>query len=101
MKESKSSGKNKIHILLVHQAFAALDEPGGTRHYEMARAFVQNGHRVTIITSPVSYLTGKSAGGKMKWKTLETPGKPWDPKIGNDRDGRALHGKSGRRQLQF
>jgi len=73
MKAADPSGNNKIHILLIHQAFAALDEPGGTRHYEMARAFVQNGHHVTVITSPVSYLTGKSAGGKMKWKTRETP----------------------------
>ena len=26
-----------MHILLVHQYFAALDEAGGTRHYELAR----------------------------------------------------------------
>jgi hypothetical protein len=26
-----------MHILLIHQAFAALDEPGGTRHYEIAQ----------------------------------------------------------------
>ena len=47
-----------MHILLIHQAFAALDEPGGTRHYELARYLAQRGHRVTIIASPVSYLTG-------------------------------------------
>ncbi len=47
-----------MHILLVHQLFAALDEPGGTRHHELARFLVQQGHRVTVITSPVSYLTG-------------------------------------------
>lgn len=62
-----------MHILLIHQAFAALDEPGGTRHYEMARTFVQHGHRVTIITSPVSYLTGKTGGRGMRWKTSEKP----------------------------
>lgn len=49
-----------MHILLIHQAFAALDEAGGTRHYEMARHLVGRGHRVTIIASPVSYLTGRS-----------------------------------------
>jgi len=49
-----------MHILLIHQAFAALDEPGGTRHHELARLCVQSGHKVSIITSPVSYLTGKS-----------------------------------------
>src|SRR5689334_2111081 len=47
-----------MHILLIHQAFAALDEPGGTRHHELARFLVQRGHRVTVIASPVSYLTG-------------------------------------------
>ena len=47
-----------MHILLIHQAFAALDEPGGTRHHELARYLAQKGHKVTIIASPVSYLTG-------------------------------------------
>ncbi len=51
-----------MHILLVHQAFAALDEPGGTRHHELARYLAERGHRVTVITSPVSYLTGAFAG---------------------------------------
>jgi glycosyltransferase involved in cell wall biosynthesis len=49
-----------MHILLIHQAFAALDEPGGTRHHEIAQYLVNQGHRVTIIASPVSYLSGKS-----------------------------------------
>jgi glycosyltransferase involved in cell wall biosynthesis len=47
-----------MHILLIHQAFAALDEAGGTRHHELARYLVDRGHRVTVIASPVSYLTG-------------------------------------------
>lgn len=47
-----------MHILLIHQAFAALNEPGGTRHHEIARYLAQAGHRVTVIASPVSYLTG-------------------------------------------
>lgn len=49
-----------MHILLIHQAFAAIDEPGGTRHHELARALAQQGHQVTIIASPISYLTGKT-----------------------------------------
>ena len=53
-----------MHILLVHQAFAALDEAGGTRHHELARFLVKRGHRVTIIASPVSYLTGKENSHK-------------------------------------
>ena len=49
----------KIHILLIHQAFTGLNEPGGTRHYEFARALAARGHRVTVIASGMSYLTGK------------------------------------------
>lgn len=48
-----------MHILLIHQAFAALHEPGGTRHHELARFLVSRGHQVTVIASPVSYLTGQ------------------------------------------
>jgi glycosyltransferase involved in cell wall biosynthesis len=50
-----------MHILLIHQAFAALDEPGGTRHHELARFLAGEGHRVTVIASPVSYLTGEAS----------------------------------------
>ena len=49
-----------MHIFLVHQAFAAITDPGGTRHHELALYLAEHGHRVTIIASPVSYLTGKS-----------------------------------------
>ena len=47
-----------MHILLIHQAFVSIDEPGGTRHHEFARFLAARGDRVTVITSPVSYLTG-------------------------------------------
>lgn len=48
-----------MHILLIHQAFVSPREPGGTRHYELARQLVEKGHRVTIIASDISYLTGQ------------------------------------------
>ena len=54
-----------MHILLIHQAFVALDEPGGTRHHELARCLAARGHRVTVIASPVSYLTGKAGAARM------------------------------------
>lgn len=63
-----------MHILLIHQAFAALDEPGGTRHHELARFFADHGHRVTIITSPISYLTGKAFKSKIPWVEKQTDG---------------------------
>ncbi len=62
-----------MHILLIHQAFAALDEPGGTRHHELARYLVQRGHRVTIIASPVSYLTGAPIEGRVPFVERRTP----------------------------
>jgi glycosyltransferase involved in cell wall biosynthesis len=52
-----------MHILLIHQAFAALDEPGGTRHHEFARTLAARGQRVTVIASRVSYLTGAPISG--------------------------------------
>jgi glycosyltransferase involved in cell wall biosynthesis len=51
-----------MHILLIHQAFVTPNEPGGTRHYEFLRHMVKKGHRATVVTSNLSYLTGKSAG---------------------------------------
>ncbi len=50
-----------MHILIIHQAFASLDEPGGTRHHEFARLLAARGHSVTVIASPVSYITGSPA----------------------------------------
>jgi glycosyltransferase involved in cell wall biosynthesis len=50
-----------MHVLLIHQVFAGPDDPGGTRHYEIGRALGARGHRVTVITSAVNYLTGEAA----------------------------------------
>ncbi|HAF61829.1 MAG TPA: glycosyltransferase WbuB [Anaerolineaceae bacterium] len=50
-----------MHILLIHQAFVTINEPGGTRHHELARVLAQQGHQVSIIASPISYLTGKTS----------------------------------------
>jgi len=47
-----------MHILLIHQSFVSLDEAGGTRHAELAQYLAARGHRVTVIASTVSYLTG-------------------------------------------
>jgi len=49
-----------MHILIIHQAFASLNEPGGTRHHEFAQLLSSRGHQVTVIASPVSYITGTS-----------------------------------------
>lgn len=62
-----------MHILLIHQAFAAIDEPGGTRHHEMARRLVDLGHRVTVVTGTVSYMTGGS-GGRTPGRSIDDVG---------------------------
>jgi len=43
-----------------------LEDAGGTRHYETACFLRENGHKVTIIASPVNYLTGKTKS-RMVW----------------------------------
>jgi glycosyltransferase involved in cell wall biosynthesis len=55
-----------MQLLLIHQAFTSPDEPGGTRHYELARHLTELGHRVTIVASDLSYLTGKRVSAQKK-----------------------------------
>ena len=52
-----------MHILLIHQAFCGPQNPGGTRHYELAHRLGRLGHRFTVVTSELSYLTGEKKGG--------------------------------------
>jgi len=46
-------------VLLIHQAFASPDEPGGTRHYELARRALGHDVQFTVVASDRSYLTGE------------------------------------------
>lgn len=48
-----------MRLLLIHQAFVSPTEPGGTRHFEFARYCLSQGIEFSIITSDLSYLTGK------------------------------------------
>jgi glycosyltransferase involved in cell wall biosynthesis len=48
-----------MHVLLVHQVFVRPEDPGGTRHFELAARLARNGHRVTILASSQSYQTGR------------------------------------------
>lgn len=48
-----------MNILLIHQAFASPDDPGGTRHFEFARYLAGQGHQMTIVASNINYKTGK------------------------------------------
>ena len=72
--------QSDMHILIVHQAFASLNEPGGTRHHEFARLLSVRGHQVTVIASPVSYITGD--------KTIIHPSPPsFSENMGGDKGG--------------
>ncbi len=48
-----------MRVVLIHQAFVAPDEAGGTRHYELAKRAVERGIQFTIVASDISYLTGQ------------------------------------------
>ena len=61
-----------MHVLLIHQAFVSPDQPGGTRHYELASHLVEQGHACTIIASDRSYLTGQ------RFVDQENDGRPQD-----------------------
>ncbi len=48
-----------MHTLLVHQAFVSPQEPGGTRHFELAQRAVAQGNEFTIVAGNLNYKTGK------------------------------------------
>jgi glycosyltransferase involved in cell wall biosynthesis len=55
-----------MHILLIHQAFVSPNEAGGTRHYEFARYCADQGHKVTIVASTLSYFSGSPVTSEPK-----------------------------------
>jgi glycosyltransferase involved in cell wall biosynthesis len=48
-----------MKILLINQAFVSPDEPGHTRHFEMAKFLQTHGHELVIVASDLNYQTGK------------------------------------------
>ena len=48
-----------MKILLLNQAFVSPDEPGHTRHFEMAKFLQQHGHELVIVASDLNYQTGQ------------------------------------------
>ena len=48
-----------MKILLINQAFVSPDEPGHTRHFEMAQYLRQRGHELVIVASDLNYQTGR------------------------------------------
>ncbi|NTW45392.1 MAG: glycosyltransferase family 4 protein, partial [Anaerolineaceae bacterium] len=48
-----------MKILLINQAFVSPDEPGHTRHYELAQYLKSLGHELVIVASDINYQTGQ------------------------------------------
>lgn len=48
-----------MKILLINQAFVSPDEPGHTRHFEMAQYLRSHGHELVIVASDLNYQTGQ------------------------------------------
>ncbi|MBT6673966.1 MAG: glycosyltransferase, partial [Proteobacteria bacterium] len=66
-----------MNILYLHQYFNTPDMSGGTRSYEMARRFVQQGHEVHMITSwreprdDQAWFESNEAGIHVHWLPVE------------------------------
>lgn len=48
-----------MKILLINQVFVSLDEPGHTRHFELAKFLQPRGHELVIVASDLNYQTGQ------------------------------------------
>ena len=48
-----------MRILLINQSFVSPNEPGHTRHFEMAQYLRERGHELVIVASDVNYQTGQ------------------------------------------
>src|SRR5919108_4815723 len=48
-----------MKILLIHQSFIFPDEPGHTRHYELAQFLFKHGHELIVVASDLNYQTGQ------------------------------------------
>ncbi len=48
-----------MKILLINQAFVSPDEPGHTRHFEMAQYLSAREHELVIVASDLNYQTGQ------------------------------------------
>ena len=63
-----------MKVLLIHQTFVSTEQAGGTRHFELAGHCERQGIEFTIVTSNLTYLTGKDASGSRGLVTEERQG---------------------------
>lgn len=53
-----------MRILLINQAFVSPEEPGHTRHFEMAKFLQSRGHELVIVASDLNYQTGQRTAAR-------------------------------------
>ncbi|MDL1910254.1 glycosyltransferase family 4 protein [Chloroflexi bacterium CFX6] len=53
-----------MKILLLNQAFVSPEEPGHTRHFEMAKFLQLRGHELVIVASDLNYQTGERTAAR-------------------------------------
>jgi glycosyltransferase involved in cell wall biosynthesis len=51
-------GVSQVRVWLINHYAVPPSEPGGTRHYALARELIRRGHEVTIIASSFNHSTG-------------------------------------------
>ncbi len=56
-----------MKILLINQSFVPPDEPGHTRHFEMAQYLRECGHELVIVASDSNYQTGLRTVERKRW----------------------------------
>jgi glycosyltransferase involved in cell wall biosynthesis len=57
-----------LKILVIHQYYLAPGEPGGSRFNELARAWKNGGHDVSVIAGDLNYATGeRSVRSRARW----------------------------------
>lgn len=49
-----------MRVLFLTQYFDLPDEPGGSRHFQLAKHLAEAGHGVTVLTSAVNYRSGRT-----------------------------------------
>src|SRR3954463_3779201 len=80
-----------VHALLLHQAYAGANEPGGTRHYEFASRMVAQGHRFTVIASNISYLTAQPIAAEPRGGDTPRDGHAAGPSVRKVFSGAGYH----------
>ena len=56
-----------MHILLIHQFFLQDNDGGGSRWNEMSRIWIEEGHKITVLTGSVHYMGKRPSSNNSKY----------------------------------